>query len=420
MTNGFFFRYYIVRQIKSIFTLFLLVYAIQAEEVYLWHALDGPLKESFEKIVDDFNPSQGDIKVIPLKQANYKVLVEETLLAFENKKHPHIVQVYEVAAPTFIANEALYRPITGIDPSRFMDVARRFYSRDDGQLAALPWNASTGILFYNKEAFQKAGLDPESPPKTWEEFEAVALALKKVGIIGYTTAWPSAYHLEHVASLHNIPIATEENGFGGKGAQLKLSHPLLIKHWSKVAEWHSKGYFSYRGSFSDEPEKFFTDEKCGILLQGANRLPLLLRKASFPIGLGPIPYWKSEVETPYTLNTGGGALFVMSGFSEELYAKIQPFLKYLSSPEVQTRWHQETGYLPISKAAYEKSLHEGFYENHPAHRIAAEEVLCRPIGKYSFGVRLENYIELREQIVSQFEKLLRGELTPQQALEFPN
>jgi sn-glycerol 3-phosphate transport system substrate-binding protein len=282
---------------------------------------------------------------------------------------------------------------------------------------SLPWNASTGIMFYNKDAFKEAGLDPEHPPKTWLELEQAGVQLVNAGYTGFVTAWPAAYHLEHVCSWHNLPFATYENGFCGLGARLNFNGPYEIRHLSKLVQWQKEGIFSYQGRFTNEPEQFFTNGKCAILLQGANRFPMLKKALAHPIGVGFMPYWPDVPGAPYRLNIGGSSFWAISGFEEELYRGIAHFFAYLSLPEVQAYWHQQTGYLPITEAAYYLSKKKGFYEKNPAAEIAVLEVMNQKRTPYTKGIRLGNYPVIRDKIIDYLEKALKGEMTPKEALD---
>jgi sn-glycerol 3-phosphate transport system substrate-binding protein len=392
-------------------------------EIIFWHAFEGFLADKFSEIVDDFNHQSDAYHVKLVFKGNYTEVYEQGVQAFKEGNPPHILQVYEVATQTMMltpemflsVDELMRRYYKKFEPAVYIDSVREFYSTADGKMHSLPCNASTGILFYNKKVFEKAGLDPEKPPKTWKDMEEYGHKLVAAGYQGFTTAWPAAYHLEHLCSWHNLPFASHENGFGGLKSRLTFNGQYQTRHLSKLVEWQKSGVYSYQGRFTNEPEKFFTSEKCGILLQGANRLPMLGK--SFPIGVGFMPYWPDINGAPYRLNIGGSSLWAISGFDDNHYRGIAHFLAYLSLPEVQSYWHQQTGYLPITEAAYYLSKKRGFYKKNPAAEIAVLEVLNNKITPYTKGIRLGNYTEVREKIIDNLEKAIFGEMGPQEALD---
>ncbi|MCB1110270.1 MAG: extracellular solute-binding protein [Chlamydiia bacterium] len=403
---------------------FLFSYGVSAKDIELWHALDGFLEEKLSELVEEFNAQGGHPRIQLVQKENYKVVYEEGIAAHRQGRGPQILQVYEVATLSMMLDEKTYIPVGDLmqkyhyrfDPDVYIDVVRKFYSAPNGQMLSLPWNVSTGVLYYNKRAFVEAGLDPESPPRTWPEVERAAKALKKQRYIGFTTAWPVAYHLEHVCCWHDLPYATQQNGFLGLGARLLFHQGEVKFHLKKVAEWSRKGLFSYSGRYAVEPERRFAEGECAILLQGSNRLPILKKQCDFEIGVGSTPYWPHLIDQPANLNIGGASFWVMKGFSEEEYRGIAAFFAFLSSPEVQAAWHQSTGYLPITDAAYYLTKKKGFYETHPAAEIAVLEVLRNSPTEHSFGMRLGNYVEVREVITDHLEKAFSGEETAEEAL----
>lgn len=394
-------------------------------EIVFWHAFEGFLADKFAEIVDDFNHQAKGYHITLVYRGNYTEVFEEGLKAVEEQRQPHILQVYEVATQTMMLKPNAFYPVDDLmrkyfkkfDPDVFIDTVRDFYSTSDNKMFSLPWNASTGILFYNKDAFQAAGLDPERPPKTWEDLEKAGAKLVRAGYKGFVTAWPAAYHLEHVCSWHNLPFASAENGFKGLSARLIFNGPYQIRHWEKLVEWEKSGIFSYKGRFVNEPEQFFTQGRSGILLQGANRFPMLKKSSAHAIGVGFLPYWSDIDDSPYRLNIGGSSFWALSGFDEDVYRGVAQFFSYLSQAEIQAYWHQQTGYLPITEAAYYLSKKKGFYEKNPAAEVAVLEVMNQKRTPNTKGIRLGNYTVVREKIVDYMEKAFMGEMTPKEALD---
>lgn len=394
-------------------------------EIIFWHAFEGFLYDQFAEIVEDFNHQSKAYEVKLVYKGNYTETFNQGISAFEQGNPPHILQVYEVATQTMMLKPKVFRPVDDLmryyfkkfDTDIYINAVRDFYSTKNNVMYSLPWNASTGILFYNKNAFQQVGLDPESPPKTWEELEKAAIKLVNGGYKGFVTAWPVAYHLEHICSWHNLPFATEENGFGGLKARLNFNGPYQLRHLTKLADWQQTGIFSYQGRSVTQPEQFFTEGKSAILLQGSNRFPMLKKNSSHAIGVGFMPYWADIPNAPYRLNIGGSSFWALAGFEEDIYRGIAHFFAYLSLAEVQADWHQKTGYLPITEAAYYLSKKKGFYEKNQAAEIAVLEVMNPKDTPYTKGIRLGNYPIVREKILDYLEKAFSGELTPKEALD---
>ncbi len=402
------------------------VQAFCATEIVFWHAFEGFLADKFSEIIEDFNHQQAKaFHVTLVYKGNYLETYEKGVAAAKAGQAPHLLQVYEVGTQTLMLQPELFVPVDDLmrktfkkfDPAVYIDAVRDFYSTSDGKMYSLPWNASTGILFYNKKAFEEAGLDVKNPPKTWEEMELAGIKLVKAGYKGFVTAWPAAYHLEHLSAWHNLPFATEENGFKGLGSRLCFNGFYQVRHIQKLVEWQKSGIFSYQGRYTDLPEACFTKGESGILLQGSNRYPMLKKASSHAIGVGFMPYWSDIENSPFRLNVGGSSFWAMAGSDETTERGVALLLSHLSQTENQAYWHQQTGYLPITEAAYYLTKKKGYYENNPASEIAVLEVINRKITPYTKGIRLGNYPIIRDKIIDYLEKAFSGEMTAKDALD---
>lgn len=403
----------------SVFTIFA---SITAAEIQLWHALDGYLEEQFQLIADEFHREHPEHHVILTRQGNYTQNFEKALQAYREGTGPDMVQIPEYATQDAMSMHEVFFPIEelmtaydgGFDASRYVEVVRGFYTTSEGRMLSLPWNISTGILYYNQDAFIQAGLDPERPPKTFEELEQYGRALVNAGFIGYTTAWPAAYHVEHIGSSHDVPFASDNNGYSGSGAPLLINAPLYVMHLTKLVQWQKEGIFHYAGRLGETPEELFTSGKAAILMQGANRYGLLARKAIFSMGVGQLPYWAQTIEQPCNPGCGGASFWTLRQRTDEQYYAVADWVNFLSRGDIQFRWHRATGYLPITHEAYELALAT---PSNPASDTALQTIFMRRTTFNSIRARLPNYPTTREHIVDCLEMALREEKTPQAALD---
>lgn len=417
-----------VAKLSLRFLAYILIACIPAYgfELKIWHALEGPFETQFQEMVDTFNSQNRDFYVILERKGNYTETVDAGIEAFYQGLPPHLLMGSEISTQTlmlkqdmFVSIEDLFNKFKfALDPKNYIDIVREFYSNSEGKFQSLPWNCSVPVLFYNKKAFEKAGLNPDKPPKTWEELEAIAPRLQKRGYYVFTTAWPAAYHLEHYCIIHNIPFASHGNGLDSLSARLMFDVPKVEHHISKLVEWKKKNIFIYGTQDNAFAEKLFTSDKCAILLHGSNRYGVLNADAKFSIGCGPMPYWKKFSENPANLNIGGASFWVFSGLCEQEYLGIVKFLKFLSSSKVQLRWHRTTGYLPITRKACQKSLEDNLTLGiQKAGKIAIESVTRQKPTTFTRGIRLGNYPEIRLIIINYLEKVLSGKLSPSIALQ---
>lgn len=403
--------------------------AFAQTEVTWWHAMGGELGEKLESIVAQYNESQTEYRVTPVYKGNYGETMTAAIAAFRAGEQPDIVQVYEVGTGTMMAAKGAVYPVyqlmadmgADFDPSGFLPAVVGYYTDTEGNMLSMPFNSSTPILYYNKDVFEKAGLDRDTPPKTWEELEAFSKKIMESGAAkcGFTTGWISWAQLENFSAWHNQPIGTLENGFGGLGAELSYNGPLQVKHWDNLKKWQDEGLFQYGGpeGGADAPAKFYTQECAIFMNSSASRAGVINNAKDFEVGYGMLPYYEGTEGAPQNSIIGGATLWVLQGASEAEYKGVADFFTFLSSPEVQADWHQFTGYLPITQAAYDLGKSQGYYEANPGSDVAIQQITLNAPTANSKGLRFGNYVQIRQVIDEEFQALLAGDKTAQQALD---
>jgi sn-glycerol 3-phosphate transport system substrate-binding protein len=398
-----------------------------ATEITFWHAMGAELGTKLEQIVDGFNKSQSDYHVTPVFKGTYPEAMTGAIAAFRANQQPDIVQVFEVGTGTMMAAKGAVYPVyqlmkdTGepFNPAGFLPAVVGYYTDTDGNMLSMPFNSSTPILYYNKDVFKKAGLDPEKAPETWEDVEAYSKKIMDSGAAkcGFTTGWVSWIQTENLSAWHNQPIGTMENGFGGMGAELTLNGPLQVKHWTNLKKWSDSGIFEYGGPVggNDAPPKFYSQECAMYMNSSASRAGVLLNAKDFQVGFGMLPHYADT--KPQNSIIGGATLWVLQGHTPEEYKGVAKFLTYLSSPEVQADWHQFSGYLPITQAAYDLGQKQGYYAKNPGSDVAIKQITLNPPTANSKGLRFGNYVQVRDVIDQEFEAMLAGKEDPQTALD---
>lgn len=403
--------------------------AIAQTEINWWHAMGGELGTKLEEIVANYNASQSDYVVVPTYKGSYDETMTAAIAAFRAGEQPHVVQVYEVGTGTMMAAEGAIYPVyqlmgdTGqdFDPSAFLPAVVGYYTDTEGNMLSMPFNSSTPILYYNKDIFEAAGLDPEQPPQTWGELEEFSRQIMESGAAtcGFTSGWISWVQLENLSAWHNQPIGTLENGFGGLSAELTFNGPVQVQHWENLKTWQDEGLFQYGGpgGGGDAPPKFYAGECAMYMNSSASRAGVLANAGDFEVGFGMLPYYDDVEGAPQNSIIGGATLWVLQGQPEEEYAGVADFFSYLSSPEVQAEWHQFSGYLPITQAAYELGQEQGYYEENPGSDVAIKQITLNEPTENSKGLRFGNYVQIRTIIDEEFQQLLSGSKTAQEALD---
>lgn len=425
--------------------------AAATTEIVFWHSMTGTLREKVEALATRFNElqrqdgrqrtmpalgnarvywSQSDYKVVPVYKGNYDEALAALKTAAESGATPHIVQIYDVGTADMMAAVAgregrrLVMPIHEVmaiggqvvNSGTYLPAVVGYYADAQGRLLSLPFNASTPALYINREWFRKAGLDPDRPPRTWHEMALAAARLKAAGATCvYTTGWQSWIHLENAAALHNQPFADADNGYAGSATRLLLDAPFFVRHVAMLADWSRKGWFTYHGR-KDEGEPPFYNGECAMLTDSTSAYGDIARNARFDFAIGPLPYHADVKGAPRNTLIGGASLWVAGGKTLDAYKGVARFLNFLSQREVQAEWSQQTGYLPISQAAYELARAQVHYERHPGLESPLQAMMARPQTAASRGIRLRHFVTIRGVADEELEAVWRQEKTPRQAL----
>jgi len=410
----------------ALVVLFLFPVGALAEPITInwWHAHGGRLGELVNGIADGFNKSQNTYKLVATYKGNYADTMTAGIAAYRSKNPPHILQVFEVGTATMMAAKGAIKPVyevmaeSGIpfDPEAYLPTVTGYYTSREGKMLSMPFNSSTPILWYNVEAFKKAGLDPDKPPKTWPEVAEYSKKLVAAGYGGgFSTSWISWIHFENFSAWHNVPFGTKENGFGGLDTEFVYNSPLHVKHIQHLADWQKDKIFVYGGRRNDGNAKFQTGE-VAMHTESSAGYASFKANCKFEFRTGMLPYWPDAPGAPQNTIIGGASLWVLQGHAAEEYKGVAAFFTYLSSPAVQAEWHKATGYLPITKAAYDLAKDQGFYEEDPGMETALKQMLLNKPTANSKGMRFGNFLQVRSINYDTLEAIFAGKTTAQKGL----
>ena len=393
-------------------------------EIQFWHSMGAQLGVYLNDIVDKFNASQSDYKIVAVFKGPYDQSMAAGIAAYRSGDAPAILQVYEVGTATMMAAKQAVIPVwqvfekagVPLNTSAFIPTIAGYYSEGNpAKLVSMPFNSSTSVLYYNKDAFKKAGLDPNKPPKTWDEVATDAAKLKASGMpCGFTTGWQGWIQLEQFSAWHGLPIATLDNGFGGLGAKLEFNGPVQVKHIALLEKMAKDGTFTYVGR-KDEPTPKFYSGDCGIMMGSSGSYADVSKYAKFAYGEGMMPYDPTVKGAPQNAIIGGASLWVLNGKSPDVYKGVAKFFRFISSPEIAGLWSSETGYLPVTKFAYANLQLKGFYNTHP--EVPIQQMLLHPPLAWTRGLRLGNMPQIRTVVDEELESVWSGKKSAKSALD---
>ena len=399
--------------------------AFAVTQISWWHAMTGANAEVVDKIAKDFNASQKDYEIVPVFKGTYPEALNAGIAAFRAKQAPDILQVFDVGTGVMMAAEGAVKPVADVltdagvkfDKSQYLPGIVAYYSKPDGTMLSFPYNSSSPILYYNKDIFQKAGLDVNNPPKTWNEVWEAAKKIKASGAApcGFTTTWLTWIHTENFAAWNDVSWATQQNGLAGGDVELKINAPRYVNHFQALADLAKDGTFKYGGRTSEAKQIFLAGE-CGILTESSGGLGDIV-KSGMNYGIGQLPYDSDAKGAPQNTTPGGASLWVFAGKPDDHYKGVAAFFTYLSKTEVQEYLHQKSGYLPVTLAAYEATKKSDFYDKNPGRETPILQMLGKAPTDNSKGVRLPNLPQVRDILNEEYEKMLAGQQTAQQALD---
>ncbi len=400
-------------------------FAADKAEVQFWHAMGGALGEIVDKFAADYNAGSNSCQINAVYKGNYTENMTAAIAAFRAGEQPHIVQVFEVGTATMMAAEdkgAVY-PVyklmqdAGVefDQSAYLPAVISYYTDTDNNLLSLPFNSSTPVLWYNKTALDAAGV---AVPTTWDEVEAAARALKANGVEKpFSMGWQSWTEIENFSAWHNLPVGSEENGFAGLATEFTFNNDAVVNHIQRIADMGQEGLFGYGGRRGDSRGQFVNGETALWINSSAYYGGFKKDIQDFEFGQTMLPLETAVADAPQNSIIGGATLWVLNGHKSDEYKCVADFFQYLSQPEQQAFWHQNTGYVPITTAAYELSKEQGFYETDPGTDTAIKQLSLNTPTPNSKGLRFGNFVQVRDIINEELEAVWAGDKTAREALD---
>lgn len=308
-------------------------------EVALAHQFGRAGEQNLQAVVDAFNNGQKGVVVKLVRLA-------------EGDKPAPMTLVRRQDMGNFLVGKEAFRPLyqvmseakvplaaAGISPDLKAGVAD-----DKGRLVGLPVAYSTPVLFYNKNAFRKAGLDPEKPPKTWWEMQEAAGKLYDAGSeCPYTTSWPTWVHIDNLSAVSGVPVAS------GKG-ELAFNGLPQVKHIAMLASWSKARYFQVFGRKNEADEHFLKGE-CAMITTDSWAHTDFREAHGVELGVAPLPYHDDVYGGRQHTLADGASLWVAGGYKPQEYKAVARFVAYLLTPEKQVELARTYGQLPLSQAA---------------------------------------------------------------------
>ena len=421
---------------KIIFVTFLIMLlltssiALAADKinVQFWHAMGGWRIELLQEMANDFMALHPDINIDVQYTGSYGDTINKLNVAIQSNVSPHVVQGYDIATQMLIDGEIAIpmQDLIDADPSfdigTFMPQVLNYY-RVGGKLYCMPFNSSNAIMFYNKTLFKKAGLDPNKPPKTYEELFEYAKKLTtkddKGNVVQAGVTWNlHTWFFEQFLAVQNAPMVDNNNGRTERPTKAIFNSNAGLKIFTFWNDLTKNGYMintkieDWTGA-----RNLFISQKVAMIITSTSDVALMVTSAQendFELGTAFIP-GPADAESGGVV-IGGGSLWMVAGKPEEETKAAWEFVKFMAESAQQIKWHTGTGYFPVRKDAVEDLLSQGYYSESPHNLTAILQLLLSTQNYNTNGAIIGAFREVRSIIESNIQKMLNGDLTPEDAL----
>ncbi|HET8626414.1 MAG TPA: ABC transporter substrate-binding protein [Thermomicrobiales bacterium] len=398
-----------------------------ALKLEFWHAMGGQNGATVTKLVDQYNDSQSDVYVEAIYQGSYDDTLTKVKAGLPSKTLPHMVQIYDIGLRFMIDSKAIEPMQTFIDADKFdtsqFEAAILNYYTVDKRLYSMPFNTSNPILYYNKKAFQDAGLDPAKPPQTWADVEQMAGKLVKKDSSGKVTQYGISiaiygWFFEQFLATENALYADPDNG---RGAQRATKVVYNQDPGVKIVDWWNglvqKGVAVNLGRNTSDTQKAFIAGQIPMTIDSTAVVRQVVSGAGdkFEVGTGYMPRPDSSGNGGIIM--GGASLYITQSKPDKEKQASWKFVQWLAQPQQQAFWHINTGYFPVRKDAYELPEEKDNAQKYPQFQTAVNQLHDTKLTPATSGAVLGVFAQSRASTETAIESVILGKAKSKDALD---
>jgi sn-glycerol 3-phosphate transport system substrate-binding protein len=400
--------------------------AQERQKFEFWHGLTGKLGEITEKHCARFNKSQDKYQANCVGQGGYDRAEQNTIAAFRSKQHPTLVQIYDAGTVNFMLSGAIY-PANQlvkdfnlkVDWANYFPGIANYYATSKGEMWSFPYNSSTALFYWNKDLYAKAGLT--EAPKTIEEWDSALAKLKGAGVeCGFAFDFDTWMPLEQFSAIHNIPLASKNNGYDGLDAELMFNKTKFADYMKLWKSWLDKGYAKIQtAQVGKTLQQAFGDGSCATILTSVANHGVIggLVNKGFNWDVAMLPVYAGTQR--HNSLVGGASLWTLQGKSKAEYEAAAAYLQFIALPTEEEWFAAQTGYIPVTKTGYDYLVKNGFYEQPgiKGREVAMQSLTFTPPNAITRGIRLGNFTQVRAEIRAELEAAFTGKKEMQAALD---
>lgn len=381
----------------------------ESSEIELLHQLPADKAEHLKALADRFN--SGSLTKIVLKEGEWSGSTVPDMIVLEGEDEAKFLEGKPRYQPLHLVMRQAGEPLQTLKPPAMMTPAPLDAT---GKLIGLPIGLATAVMYINRDAFKKAGLNPDQPPKTWFELQqALGTLADQRMACPYATSQPAWVHVENISAWHNQPLAVA--GVKREGP-LAVNNLPMVKHLAMMISWHKSRYMHVFGR-GDEADAKFASGECAVLTGRSSAFPSLKKAAKFDIGVAPLPYHDDIAGAPQNTLADGPVLWIGAGRKPQTYKVIAKFVSSMLAPEAQVEWQLNTGYLPLNRAGLMASESELLKSDLINVRTAVAELTNKPATAASKASRYMVRSGVRRILDEELEAIWEGRKPAKEALD---
>ncbi len=376
-------------------------------QVLLWHVMSGDREEQLQVIVDGFNASQDEYEVVAESQGDYDEAAAKFLNMAGEDGSPAIMQIGDQHLQAMIDSQLVENISDMMDKygydNKLLPQVENFYTVD-GTMSAMPFNSSSGVIYYNVEALKKAGMD--TPPDTFEGLVEAAPEIAKAneGMKEFSiTSW--GYLLDQILTNSGYMIVNNDNGRTDRATEAVYGEGIQ-RFYQFISDLDAAGGFVNYGESDDDINAGFNNGDISMFITTSAWATSIIKSAPFEVGIACLPHFADkEAQGVYA---SGGAFVMAKDLDETVQKGAFEFLKYATSAEVQATWAANTGYFPVNQDSYDTDTMKKLYEDNPQMKIASDQLRNAKVNEVTAGPLVTTLVQIRNDMMAGAETVFNG------------
>lgn len=396
--------------------------AFAEENVHLvfWHGMSGTNGEIIDYIVRTFNESHPGIEIEAQYQGSYEESINKLKAAMRTGDGPDMIQIYE-AGTRFMVDSGFVNPVQNLIDKYSIDVSHLekhildYYTVND-QLYSMPLNTSIPVLYYNADMLRAIGF--EGKPQTWDDIIDISIKVREAGLADSGIAVSNfAWWFEQVLVQQRYPMVDNDNGRSAAATRCTLMDgDVALKMANKWLDMYKNGYIANIGFNTADNNAYFWAGQTAMAVDSSGGLRNFLTNIGDSFELGVAFFPAVDAESPNGgVTLGGASIYMINNDKGEAYEKaVAEFIRYIITPEIQSYFHVNSGYFPVTTEAYELEEVKQNLEKYPQFQTIVDQLHFSE--NMGFGAIYGTMVEGRAVYVGYLQQMLLGELTPEEAL----